>query len=93
MFSVFVIAMVIIALQVVITVVLVSAFAGGVIDRSTHDILRCSSGFALGLAIGWFMPTVLAEIALLVAQIGADYAIRQYAVVRVADGCLQRSAV
>ena len=93
MFSAFVIAMVIIALQVVITVVLVSAFAGGVIDKTQHDILVCVTGFALGFAIGWFMPNMLAMVVLLVAQIRTDYAIRQYAVMRVADGCLQRSAV
>lgn len=92
MFSVFTIAMAILVLQVVITASLISAFIGGVIDKTGHNILCWFSTFAIGLISGACMPSITAMIVLIVAQLAADYATRQYAVMRVANGCLARRA-
>lgn len=83
MFSLFAIALAILALQALLTVIIVSAFAGGVMDSTMHMVVNIIAGLAMGWMIGWFMPSVVAMVALLAATCGVDYAIRQYATLRI----------
>lgn len=87
MFSVFAIAMAILALQALFTVLIVTAFAGGAISKTLYTVLSYVTSFVVGVTIALTMPSIAAVVALLVATIGADYAIRQYAVMRIANGC------
>lgn len=93
MFSVFAIAMAILALQALLTVIIVSAFVGGNLDKTAHTVANIIAGLAMGWLIGWFMPSVVAMVALLAATCGVDYAIRQYAVMRMADQYLNTQSV
>ena len=81
----FAIAIAILIVQAIVVACIIANIACGNLTGGTITATEFVAGFAVGLMIYFSMPSTVACVALYIAALGVDIAIRQYAKLRLME--------